>query len=142
MSDFIVQNKLTLAVFLFFVLLCLAQAGVWAVCRHTPEKDWTELRLRMRTWWIIVLVFVAIVCAPKIPSLILFAMISFLALKEYFTIIPTRFSDNAPLICAYLSIPVQYYWVGIEWFNLFIIFVPIYIFLLIPTVMIVVGDTQ
>jgi len=43
---------------------------------------------------------------------------------------------------AYMSIPLQYYWVSIEWYGLFIIFIPVYMFLFIPFRMVTLGETE
>ena len=59
-------------------------------------------------------------------SLVFFAFISFLALKEYLSLIPTRRADRRALFWLYLAIPLQYYWVYCEWYGMFIIFIPVY----------------
>ena len=46
------------------------------------------------------------------------------------------------LLWAYLAIPVQYLWVGQEWYGMFIIFIPVYVFLFLPMVMVVIGETK
>jgi len=63
-------------------------------------------------------------------------------LKEYLSLIPTRRADRRVLFWAYLSIPFQYYWVHTEWYGMFIIFIPVYAFLLIPTRMVMTGQTE
>ena len=63
---------------------------------------------------------------------IFFAFLSFLALKELLSIVPTRQADRRVIFWAYLSIPVQYYWVYIGWYGMYIIFIPVYTFLFLP----------
>ncbi|MGE4296357.1 MAG: phosphatidate cytidylyltransferase, partial [Campylobacterales bacterium] len=76
-------------------------------------------------------------------TLVLFAFISFFALREFITLTPTRPSDHASLVLSfYLFIPMQYLLIGIEWYGLFSIFIPVYVFLLLPVVMILSADTQ
>jgi phosphatidate cytidylyltransferase len=72
---------------------------------------------------------------------VVFALISFLALKEYLTL-RHRAADHVVLFWAYLSIPLQYYWLGIHWYGMFIIFIPVYIFLFVPMRMVLIGETQ
>jgi len=67
--------------------------------------------------------------------------LSFLALKEYLSLIPTRRADRRVLAWAYLSIPFQYLWVWIEWYGMFIIFIPVYVFLFLPLRMVTIGET-
>ncbi|MBK5950644.1 phosphatidate cytidylyltransferase [Rhodobium orientis] len=102
----------------------------------------SELRLRIRTWWWMVGVLVAALLISRTAMIVLLAFVSFLALKEYFTIAETRRADRAVLFWAYLAIPVQYLFVGIAWYGMFIIFVPVYMFLVLPAVMVLNGETR
>ena len=78
----------------------------------------------------------------RTASIIFFAFVSFLALKEYFSLIPTRRADRRVLFWAYAAIPIQYFWVHEEWYGLFIIFIPVYLFLLLPMRMVIIGETN
>jgi phosphatidate cytidylyltransferase len=73
---------------------------------------------------------------------VFWAFVSFLALKEYLSLIPTRRADRRVLFWAYLAIPIHYYWVGIAWYGMFIIFIPVYMFLLLPLRMVIIGETE
>lgn len=44
----------------------------------------------------------------------------------------SRKSDRRLFLWAYLSIPIQFYWIYIEWYGMFIVFIPVYVFLLLP----------
>jgi phosphatidate cytidylyltransferase len=125
-----------------FVLLIVATITIRVLSMRSPEKDWSELRQRVNTWWWIVIVFVLAISTPKAISLTIFAMISFLALKEYFTLIPTRRSDQMPLLWAYFAIPLQYYFVYMEWYSMFLVFIPVYVFLFLPMRMVLIGNNQ
>jgi phosphatidate cytidylyltransferase len=105
-------------------------------------SDATNLRRRVKTWWVMASMFTFATVVGKGLSLIFFAFMSFLALKEYFTIIPTRHSDRRVLFLAYLSIPVQYYWISRGWYGMFIIFIPTYMFLLFPLRLTLTGETK
>lgn len=124
------------------LLLCVASGLSISLQRRRPERDYSELRQRVRTWWIIVAVFAAAVLINRATSVIVLGLISFLAFKEYLSLIPTRRADHRVLFWAYLAIPVQYYWVWEGWYGLFIIFIPIYVFLWLPMRMILIGETQ
>jgi phosphatidate cytidylyltransferase len=124
-------------------LLLLIASGVSVMLqRRRPERDYSELRQRVRTWWIIVAVFAVAVLVNRTTSVIVFGLISFLAFKEYLSLIPTRRADHRVLFWAYLAIPLQYYWVWSGWYGLFIIFIPVYVFLWLPMRMILIGETQ
>lgn len=107
-----------------------------------PGKNYTELRERIQSWWVIVTFLFVVLLLNQTLTIILFAFISFLALKEYFSIVPVRLSDRRVIFWAYLSIPLQYYWVYRGWYEMFVIFIPVYIFLLIPMRMALIGETK
>jgi phosphatidate cytidylyltransferase len=65
-----------------------------------------------------------------------------LALREYLTLVPPRAADWQVLSLAYASIPLQYLWIYGEWYGMFIIFIPVYLFLLVPTRMVLMGVTD
>lgn len=125
-----------------FAVLAFASAAVFVLVRSRPAKDYRELVLRMRSWWVMITLFaVAIVLSP-VTSMVFFGLVSFLALKEFVSMVPTRRADRRVLFWAYLAIPLQYVWVGQEWYGMFIIFVPVYMFLLLPALMVMHGDTK
>src|SRR5699024_8746465 len=125
-----------------FGLLLIASVALRILCIRYPDKDWLEVKLRIKTWWWIVFVFALAVATPSGISLTIFALISFLAFKEYLTLIPTRRTDNMPLLWAYLAIPVQYYWIGAQWYGMFIVFIPVYVFLFLPMRMVFIGNNH
>ncbi len=124
-----------------FAVLIAASMIVFVLVRARPAKDYRELVLRVRSWWVMIIIFtVAIVLSP-VTSLVFFGFVSFLALKEFLSMVPTRRADRRVLLFAYLAIPLQYVWIGQEWYGMFIIFVPVYMFLLLPALMVIQGDT-
>jgi len=125
-----------------FAVLIVATIVVWLLARRFPLRNWTELRQRVTTWWIIALIFTAAIVVNRTLSILFFAGISFLALKEFFALIPMRQADRRVLIWAYLAIPIQYLWVYLEWYGMFIIFIPVFAFLLLPLRMITIGETE
>jgi phosphatidate cytidylyltransferase len=62
------------------------------------------------------------------------AALSFLALREYFTLVDLRIQDRWGMLAAYLAIPFMYYFIQIDWYGMFIISIPVYAFLVIPAV--------
>jgi phosphatidate cytidylyltransferase len=123
-------------------LLATASLVSIGLVRARPESNYTELRLRIKTWWIIVAVFAVAVLFNRTVSVIVLGLVSFLAFKEYLSLIPTRRADHRVLLWAYLAIPIQFYWVWIAWYGLFIIFIPVFVFLFLPMRMILIGETQ
>ena len=46
------------------------------------------------------------------------------------------------LLFAYLAIPLQFYWAAIDWYGMFIVFIPVWMFLFFPALMALRGETQ
>lgn len=120
--------------------------GAWLIVMllrwRGPDKQRTELVQRIRSWWIIVTLFTVAMVMSRHVAVVFFALVSFLALKEYLSIVPTRRADRRVLFWAYLAIPLQYYWVAQAWYGMFIIFIPVYVFLLLPMRMVLIGETK
>jgi phosphatidate cytidylyltransferase len=125
-----------------FAALAVATVVNVLLRRLKPERDWTELGQRIASWWVMAAVFTAAILLSRIASIAFLGFVSFLALKEYLSIIPTRRADRRVLLWAYLAIPIQYYWVAQEWYGMFIIFVPVYMFLFLPLPMLIIGQTE
>lgn len=79
----------------------------------------------------------------KAGVIILFALASLAALREFITLTPTRRGDHAALAVGFFVVlPLQYYLIWIEWYGLYSIFIPVYAFLLLPIIVAVRGDTR
>lgn len=124
------------------LLLVIASAAVLILKLLRPGKDHTELVQRIRTWWIIVILLFVALLTSRGTAIIFFGLISYLSFKEFITLIPTRRSDHRVLFWAYAAIPLQYFWAYIEWYGVFIIFIPVYMFLLLPIRMLLRGQTE
>ncbi|MDD3528437.1 MAG: phosphatidate cytidylyltransferase [Gallionellaceae bacterium] len=124
-----------------FALLLTASLVVFILKRRSPQRDYAELAARVNSWWVMAGVFAAAMALSPTLSLIFLGLVSFLALKEYLSLIPTRRADRRVLFWAYLAIPLQFWWVATGWYGMFIIFIPVYLFLLLPLRMVVIGET-
>ncbi|MGI3090392.1 phosphatidate cytidylyltransferase [Vibrio diabolicus] len=110
--------------------------------RHNLNKDYHELKLRIRSWWWMIGIVFVVLYLPTQYTLISVAFLSFMALKEFLSVVPTRMTDRRVIFWAYLSIPFQYYWLSIGWYGMYIIFIPVFIFLYLPMVAVLIGDTK
>ena len=123
-------------------LLGIASMITAILIRKHPSRNYIELKLRIQTWWwIVTILFFALVFNHTIAVTVI-GLASFLAFKEFLSLIPMRSHDHSVLVFAYLSIPLQYLWAGMAWYGMFIIFIPVYVFLLLPMRMVIVGETQ
>ena len=125
-----------------FAILAIASIVLAILARLRPALATEELWLRLRSWWIMALIFAVAMVASRTVSLIFLGFVSFLALKEYLSLIPTRRVDRRVLLFAYLAVPIQFYWIGIAWYGMFIIFIPVYMFLFLPLPMLIIGETK
>ncbi len=111
-----------------FALLLMATVVNKLLGLFRPGKDAQEVRLRIRSWWIIVLLFSLAILSPYWLTLTFFAWVSFMALKEFLSLAPSRHSDRIPLFWLFISIPVNYWLVGNGWYEIFVVFIPVYVF--------------
>ncbi len=101
-----------------------------------------DFDLRVRAWWVIALIFGLTLAFGPTGSLVIFGLLSFLALREYITLVPTRRADHHTLFWTFfIFTPLQYYLISIEWTG-FMIVIPVYAFLFIPAAMALAGDTR
>ena len=84
-------------------LLALTTALVVAL-KARGHAQGANLVARVKTWWIIVVTMAGALAIGPLASTVVLAFVSFLALKEYFSLIPTRQSDRVVLFIAYLAI--------------------------------------
>jgi phosphatidate cytidylyltransferase len=102
-----------------------------------------NLNARIRAWWKMCAIFAASILVGRIGSLILFGVISFLAMREYMTLVPTRRGDHRTLFWSFFVImPLQYYLIGIQWYGLFAIMIPVLACIFIPPSIAIAGDTE
>ena len=122
-------------------LLLLASLAVYILKKRRPHKNYSELVLRTKSWWAIIAIFSACLLASRAVALSFLAFVSFLAFKEFVSLIPTRRADRRVLFWAYLAIPAQYYLADVAWYGMFIIFIPVFMFLFIAFRMIIAQST-
>ncbi len=102
-----------------------------------------NLNQRIKAWWVMVALIAVAFLFGKDGMIVLFALISFAALREFVTLTHSRRSDHWVLLGMFgIIIPVQYWLVWTEWYGLFTIFIPVYCFLIMPAITALHGDTE
>lgn len=135
------HNSSIMSLLLVAALILATVIAVVKKHKH-PDRDYEELMLRTQSWWwMIGLVLAALYLGQKATT-VFFAFVSFLALKEFYSIAQLRTVDRRLVFWAYLAIPVQYYFAYIQWYGMFIIFIPVYMFLFLPMRATLIGDTK
>jgi len=108
-----------------------------------PHAAIDNLNARVKAWWLMVVVIGLALLAGKTGVIVLFAFASFVALREYTSIAPTRRGDHwALLLCFFVAIPFQYLLIWIEWYGLYSIFIPVYCFLVLPVLSVMRGEVR
>ncbi len=102
-----------------------------------------NLDARVKAWWVMVAILALAFALGGGMVIVLYALASFFALREFLTIIETRRGDHwALLVAFFVALPVQYYLVWTAWYGLFAIFIPVYGFLLMPVIAALRQDTE
>ena len=102
-----------------------------------------NLNARTRAWWRMCAIFALTLLIGRVGSLVLFGLLSLLALREYITLVPTRRGDHRTLLWSFFIItPLQYYLIGIAWYGFFAIMIPVFAFVFVPTRIAMSGDTE
>ncbi len=99
--------------------------------RRQPANPAIEnLNARIRAWLVMILIGGGALLAGRIAVILLFACVSFLALREFVTQTPVRRADHSALfMCFFIALPVQYLLIGADKYGLFSIWIPVYGFL-------------
>jgi len=109
---------------------------------EVPNAVIENLNARIDAWWAMVLVIGIAFLFGNNGVILLFYFVSFYALREFLTLTPTRRSDYPALVAAfYFALPMQYLLIALDWYGLFAIFIPVYLFLLLPILASLGGDT-
>lgn len=141
---------------LFLVMFgILSIVTVWAFVRNLrehasddPEAEARVLEAKrfwglLKTSWMMASVFwIGWVLGDTVAT-VLFAIVGFFALREFITLSPTRRGDHRSLVLAFFVVlPLQFWIVGSKHFDLFTVFIPVYVFLALPVVSALANDPQ
>lgn len=126
---------------LLFGLLALASIGLmlWSLRddsdlpeerRRRRQRLREDLQALLRSSWLMAIVFWIAWALGDGMATLLFALVSFLILREFISLSPTRRGDHRSLLLAFFVIlPFQYVLVWTRHFDLFTVFIPVYAFL-------------
>lgn len=125
-----------------FTVLILCSSIFWILHKRKPSKFLKELIVRTRSWWYMAIGIAIVVLAPPIFGTILIAYVSFVALREMFSITGFREADRNALFAAYFAIPVQYYLAYQMEYYQFLYFIPLLMFIGIPFILVMTGKVE
>lgn len=135
------QQTGSLFVIVFGLLLLVSVAAfLLSVREHQDEiraafwrSELKSMDAILRTSWLMAFVFWVGWIVGDWVTLLLFGLVSLFALREFLTLSPTRLGDHRSLVLAFFVVlPIQYALVGGGYFDLFAVFIPVYVFLALP----------
>jgi phosphatidate cytidylyltransferase len=157
MNDFLRNLTATQQIGALFLVMfgILSTVTIWAFVRnlreHAGDDPQAEARVReakrfwglLKTSWGMATVFwIGWVLGDTVAT-VLFAIVGFFALREFITLSPTRRGDHRSLVLAFFVVlPLQFWIVGTRHFDLFTVFIPVYVFLALPVVSALANDPQ
>jgi phosphatidate cytidylyltransferase len=130
-----------------FALLVSASVAGWILSRRVTTASGRataeNINARIRAWWIMTALFVFAVTSGMVVSILLFTLISFLALREFVTLAPTKPADHRALFWSFFIItPVHYCLIWMQWYGMFSILIPVYVSILLAIRTALAGDTD
>lgn len=141
-------------IFLFFMMLGIQLFFAWTFKKRKQENFSSEAsRLkksflvnfarRLKVAWVLYFILVVSFALGKVGVALLFTLISFLALREFISLIGLRASDYWAMFASfYVFIPLQYFLAATNAQFLFFIFIPVYVFLMAPLLFIINQDEK
>jgi phosphatidate cytidylyltransferase len=100
-----------------------------------------NLNARIRAWWVMITIFAISLAIGPAGSMVLFAVISLLALREYVTLINTVRADHRTLFWSFFVFTPLQYWTWLKgWYGIAVLLIPIYAFLFVPIRLALAGD--
>jgi phosphatidate cytidylyltransferase len=98
---------------------------------------------RVESWWAMVILFALALIIGPLGIVLLIGFGSFAALREFTTYSHKTQADHLALVIGFYAVlPAQFYFVFMDWPGLFTVFIPVYVFLLLPFVSVLRGNTQ
>ncbi|SFJ66923.1 phosphatidate cytidylyltransferase [Jannaschia pohangensis] len=141
-----IPDLVTLLLWIGVILIVASVVGRVLRMRLSPngENEGIEnLVARIRAWWVMVILIAVAFLAGRTGVVILFALCSFAALREFLTLTNARRADHWSLAGAFfVVIPFQYLMVWAGQYGIYSIYIPVYVFLLMPIISALRGETQ
>lgn len=123
------------------ILLAGSAAGLW-LKRQKPGAVTDNLVTRVNAWWVMVAVLTVAFWAGPPGIILLFALLSLGALREFLVLTaPTRSDFMVQLVTLAIALPAQYWLIWDDWYGLYTIFIPVYAFLALTILSALLGDT-
>ncbi|MCG8449881.1 MAG: phosphatidate cytidylyltransferase [Pirellulales bacterium] len=120
-------------------------AGQWLRRQDSLELDLSTVKAfnnRVQAWWFFSIVLGLAFFLPTL-TVVLFALLSASALREFITLTPTRAGDHRALFWIFLFFtPMQFVLVAYDYYAFYSILIPVYAFLFIAARVAISGDFE
>ncbi len=140
------SDILLLAFGSFGILFALTFVGEVLRAREEPGFNNPVLdtyMTRVQSWWGMVAFVGIALLLGRHGVMLLFALTSFAALREFLTLTTKAQADHISLALGFFVVlPLQYIFVGLGWDGLYTVFIPVYAFLLLPIVSALRGNSE
>jgi phosphatidate cytidylyltransferase len=128
--------------------ILMAATAIGQVLRRRYSLDSANpvienLNARILSWWGMVVLLALAFVAGRAGVIVLFALCSFAALREFLTLTNTTRADHWALVASFFGVlPIQFWLVWTDWYGLYAVFIPVYAFLLLPIIAAMRGSTD
>ena len=102
-----------------------------------------NLNARINAWWVMVILLASAFLAGRTGVIVQFALCSFAALREFLTLTTHSREDHWSLAASFFVVlPFQYWLVLTDWYGLYSVYIPVYVFLLLPVISALRGNPK
>ncbi|WP_338550305.1 phosphatidate cytidylyltransferase [Roseovarius phycicola] len=128
--------------------LLIVASGVGYVLKQRIAPDGNNatienLNARILAWWGMTAFLAVAFLAGRGGVILLFAFVSFAALREFVTLTDRRRADHWAIAAAFFVIlPAQYALIWWEWYGMWSALIPVYAFLILPIIAVLQSDTE
>lgn len=138
--DLIPEIQWVIAIILLILVFATLLFWIWNMIK--PSKLVDEMQIRTRSWWVMCCIFLFASIVNPVVTYFALGFLSFLTLRELYSQLKIRKIDRSVLFFCYLSIPIQYFLAFKGYYTLFLIFIPVFMFIIIPFLLVLTGETK
>jgi phosphatidate cytidylyltransferase len=142
-----IRQQIGLLFVALFGLLFLALLGSFLYSLREMDEEqrerYEQFTRDLRAVWIGAILFWLGWVAGRVFATVLFAVVAFLAFREFITLSHTRRGDHRALLAAFFVVlPVQFWLATTSYLVMFTVFIPVYMFLALPVLAALGNDPQ
>ncbi len=138
--DLMPEIQWVIAIILLILVFATLLFWIWNMIK--PSKLVDEMKIRTRSWWIMCCIFLFASIVNPVVTYFALGFLSFLTLRELYSQLKLRKIDRSVLFFCYLSIPIQYFLAFKGYYTLFLIFIPVFMFIIIPFLLVLTAETK